>query len=136
MLVIVIGVEPPCPRCERLYMLAKDIVKEIKAEAEVKKIPFDSDEARRLGRVGTAHDITEWADMQMDWCGLRGIVTDGWSQELDDFLMPCKIKADEQGWLMTPVLVVNNEVICSGYVPEKEFIRSALHKKLKLGGNL
>ena len=55
--------------------------------------------------------------MQIDWNKVRDIVSDGWSQELDDILMPCKEMADERGWLMTPVLVIDDEVVCSGYVP-------------------
>ena len=126
----IIGVEPACPRCGRMYTLARETVEELGAEAELNKISFDSKDARRYGRVGTAHDIAEWAGLQMDWSKVRDIVADGWSQELDDFLMPCKVKADERGWLMTPVLLIDDKVICSGYVPEKEFITSAIKDKL------
>jgi len=130
MIITVIGVEPHCPRCARLHTLAREAVEELGTAVEIKKIPFDSEEAQRLGRVGTAHDIAKWASMQIDWKKVRDIAADGWSRELDDFLMPCKTKADENAWLMTPVLVINDEIVCSGYVPEREFIRSAIKNKL------
>lgn len=126
MKITVIGVEPPCPRCKRLYDLSVEIIDELGIEADLKKISFDSGEARKYGRVGTAHDIAEWTDIHIDWSKVQDIVRDGWSRELDDVLMPCKIKADEQGWLMTPVLLINDKVICSGYVPEKQFITLAV----------
>ena len=128
--ITVIGVEPPCPRCERLHKLTQEAVNKLDKNIELKRISFNSEGAKRYGRVGTAHDIADWAGVQMDWSRIRNIVADGWSQELDNFLMPCKIKADEQGWLMTPVLVMDNEIVFSGFVPEPEAITSAINNKL------
>ena len=134
MIISIIGVEPACPRCARMYILAHEAVKELGIEAELNKISFDSEDARVYGRVGTAHDIAEWAGLQIDWSKISDIVSDGWSQELDNFLMPCKLKADEHGWLMTPVLIIDNEIAFSGYVPEQETIKSAINKKLNSVG--
>ncbi len=130
MIIKIIGVEPACPRCDRMYTLARRAVEELGAEAELNKISFDSEDAGGYGRVGTAHDIARWAGHQIDWDKVKDIVADGWSQELDDLLMPCKKIADERGWLMTPVLLINDKVICSGYVPEKAFITFAIQNKL------
>ena len=98
----------------------------------MKKLAYDVDEARKYGKVGTAHHIAEWAEMEMDWCKIREIVSEGWTQEFDDFLMPCTKKAEEKGWLMTPVLIIDDEVVFSGYVPKKEDIKEALTKAAKL----
>jgi hypothetical protein len=130
MIITVIGVEPACPRCKRMYTFAHEAIKELEAAAELNKISFDSENAKVYGRIGTAHDIAEWTDLRIDWDRVREIISDGWTQELDNFLMPCKIKVDEHGWLMTPVLIINNKVICSGYVPEKDFIKSAINNTL------
>jgi len=130
MTIKIIGVEPACPRCERMYTLAREAIEELGAEAKLNKISFDSEDAGVYGRVGTAHDIADWAELQIDWGKVRDIVSDGWSPELDAILMPCKEIADERGWLMTPVLLIDDKVICSGYVPEKEFITSAIKDKL------
>ena len=55
--ITIIGVVPPCPRCKRIYDLTVEAVSELGAKAEIKKIAYDSDEAKKYGRVGTAHDI-------------------------------------------------------------------------------
>lgn len=122
----VIGVDPPCPRCKRMYDLAIEVVSELGMDVKVEKIVYNSEEALKYGRVGTAHDIAEWARMDFDWSGIKNIVSEGWSKQLDDFLMPCKKKADEKGWLMTPVLLINEKVAVMGYVPEKDVIKSFL----------
>jgi hypothetical protein len=41
--ITVIGVNPPCPRCERLYKLTQAAVKKLDKDIEVKKISFDSE---------------------------------------------------------------------------------------------
>jgi hypothetical protein len=40
--------------------------------------------------------------------------------------MPCKKKADLEGWLMTPVLLIDEQVAFTGYVPDKELIKKAI----------
>ena len=126
MKITVIGVVPPCPRCQRIYDLAVEVADELGIEAEMKKIAYDSEEAQRYGKVGTSHDIAEWGNMEMDWCKIREIVSEGWSKELDDFMMPCAKKAEEEGWLMTPVLLIDGKVAFMGYVPNKEDIKTAI----------
>ena len=132
--ITIIGVEPPCPRCARMYDLAVSIVNELGLQAEVAKISYDSNESEKFGRVGTAHDIAQLADFSMDWSKIKDIVVDGWTRELDDFLMPCAEKARENGWLMTPVLAIDEEVVCMGYVPDKEYIKNAIVERMETGG--
>ena len=122
----VIGVDPPCPRCKRMFELTTEAAAELDLNADMKKIVYDSVEAKKYGRVGTAHDIAQWAGMGFDWSGIKNIISEGWSRQLDDFFMPCKKKADEKGWLMTPVLIVNETVAVMGYVSGKEKIKSFL----------
>jgi hypothetical protein len=133
MIIVVIGVVPPCPRCARMYDLAVEIADELGIEVEMRKIAYDSEEAKRYGKVGTAHHIAEWANMEIDWSKIREIISEGWSQEFDDFLMPCTKKAEEEGWLMTPVLLINGKVAFSGYVPRKEDISMAIQAALNSG---
>jgi hypothetical protein len=130
MKITVIGVVPPCPRCQRIYDLALEVANELGIEVETKKIAYDSEEAQRYGKVGTSHDIAEWANMEMDWSKIREIVSEGWSKELDDFMMPCAKKAEEEGWLMTPVLLIDGKVAFMGYVPRKEDIKAIIKKAL------
>jgi hypothetical protein len=128
MKITVIGVVPPCPRCKLMYDLAEEVTKELDVTAEMKKIAYDAEELKKYGKVGTAHHIAEWAEMEMDWSKIREIISEEWSQELDDFLMPCTKKAQENGWLMTPVLLIDDKVVFSGYVPTKEAIKESIQK--------
>ena len=126
MKITVIGVVPPCPRCKHIYDLAVEAAEELGVEVEMKKIAYDAEEAQKYGKVGTAYHIAEWANMEVDWSKIREIISEDWSQEFDDFLMPCTKKAEEKGWLMTPVLIIDDKVAFSGYVPRKEDIKAAI----------
>ena len=129
--ITLIGVEPPCPRCRLLHGITIEAVHELSVQADVKKIACSSDEAQRFGRTGNAHDIAQWAGLEIDWDAVRRLASVGWSQALDDLLMPCKEKADAEGWLMTPVLLIDGQVVCAGYVPDKEYIKAALQNHIK-----
>jgi hypothetical protein len=133
MKITIIGVVPPCPRCRRIHDLAVEAVRELGVQAEIIKIAYDSDEAKKLGRAGTAHDIAEWAQVKIDWDKIREIAAAGWSPELDNLLMPCKERAEIEGWLMTPVLMLDNNVLVMGYVPDKEYIKAAISKHVTKG---
>ena len=131
MKITVIGVVPPCPRCKHIFDLAVEAAEELGIEVEMKKIAYDANEAQKYGKVGTAHHIAEWAEIEMDWGKIREIISEEWSQELDDYLMPCTRKAEEKKWLMTPVLLIDDRVAFSGYVPKKEVIKEAFKKASK-----
>jgi hypothetical protein len=128
MKITVIGVVPPCPRCKYMYDLAEEAAEGLGIAIEMKKLAYDADEAQKYGKVGTAHHIAEWAEMEMDWGKIREVISEEWSQELDDCLMPCTRKAEENGWLMTPVLLIDDRIVVSGYVPAKEAIKKAIQK--------
>jgi hypothetical protein len=133
MKITVIGVVPPCPRCKRIYDLTVQAVNELGVKAEIMKIAYDSDEAKKHGRVGTAHDIAEWAQMKIDWSKIWDIAAEGWSPELDNLMMPCKEKAELEGWLMTPILMLDDKVLIMGYVPDKNYIKATINKHLTKG---
>ena len=132
MKITVIGVVPPCPRCKHIYDLSLEAAGELGVDVKMEKFAFDADEVQKYGKIGTAHHIAEWAEMEMDWSKIREIISEEWSQELDDFLMPCARKAEEKGWLMTPVLLIDDKVAVSGYVPKKEDIKEAFIKAAQL----
>ena len=62
MKITVIGVVPPCPRCKYMYDLAAEAAEELGVAIEMKKLAYDADEAKKYGKVGTAHHIAEWAE--------------------------------------------------------------------------
>ena len=69
--IIVIGTEPPCPRCDLLNRHVSNALCSTEGIAHV-HLPFDSPEAQDLGRklgrkVGTAKQVAEAADVNMNW---------------------------------------------------------------------
>lgn len=134
--VLVIGTEPPCPRCDLLGILVAeatppDVVLNLRHWA------FDSPEAQALGRrlerrIGTAKQVAGDAGISMDWESVSRIVqekqatlprgsrpADAWTPELDAALTPCQRIAESAGYLMTPVLIIDGRVAHHGSVPSK-----------------
>lgn len=124
--IIVIGTEPPCPRCRETYQRAKDAAESITPQPTVRKIVYTSEEARKLGRVGSGHEIAEWAGITVDWDEIRRVAVGEWSPELDRLLMPLREVAVKEGWIMTPVMVVDGTIVHFGSVPTREEVRSWL----------
>lgn len=140
--VIVIGTEPPCPRCDLVGRLVEEIAREANVEVDLRHIAFDSADARTLGRelgrkVGTAKHVAQAAGVRMDWEAVQRLMdrrreelgpgarpAETWTPVLDQMLEACRQVADSAGYLMTPVLVVNGVVKHHGSVPAKETIRS------------
>ena len=127
--ILIIGASPPCVRCIRLFQLAKQLAQQIEAGITVRKIPLNSSEAKRYGKIGTAHDIAELAKMAFDMEHIEALART-WSKELDDELMKYKERAEDIGYLMTPVLIINGRVKTMGFVPEAEKIRDWIESEL------
>ena len=122
--VIIIGTDPPCPRCRETYERARKAVQEIDSTICIRKIVYSSEEAQRFGKVGTAHEVAQWAGIKIDWSKVQERASGEWTQELDDLLMPLKEKAEQENWIMTPVVIVDSEIVHFGQVPEVNEIRS------------
>jgi len=124
--IVIIGADPPCPRCRETYERVKRAALEIDPELSLRKIVCTSEEAQGLGKVGTAHDVAEWADVKMDWNKVYELAAGAWTHELDDLLMPLKEKAEQEHWIMTPVIVIDGEIAHFGQVPSLDDIRRML----------
>lgn len=140
----VIGTEPPCPRCDYLARMLKDVVAEMRISVPVRHLSYTGEEARRFAAIyglepGTAKDVARKAAVDIDWdevytfingSGLKDsspqnescclTTADQWSTELDELLRPCEVKAQAAGIMMTPVLVVGDRCVHQGSVPERE----------------
>jgi hypothetical protein len=125
--IVVIGTDPPCPRCKETYERAKRVCQETGRGISIRKIVYTSEEAQRLGRLGTAHEIAQWAGIKMAWDKVRELASGEWTHELDDLLMPLKEKAEQENWIMTPVVVIDGEIAHFGYVPDLNKIRRMLN---------
>ncbi len=138
--IVIIGTEPPCPRCDYVTRMVQDIVAEMGLDASVRHIAYTGDEARGIAEKcgllpGTAKDVAKTVAVTVDWdrvyaligetspepdqascCGTPG---QRWSPALDEALRPCEERALEAGIMMTPVLVINGKSVHQGSVPER-----------------
>ena len=140
----IIGVDPPCPRCDLTRQRVERINEETGSSVKVRDLTYTDSEAREFAvsigkEPGTAKHVAEKAGIHMDWDYVYSVVKDPpsqpedydkvdgiarfWSPEMDEALRPCQEKADAAGILMTPILIVDEEVKHHGSVPPIEKIR-------------
>jgi hypothetical protein len=143
-----IGVDPPCPRCDLTQQRVERISKKMGGFFKIKKLIYSDADAKKFGEsigkeIGTGRHVAEKAGIDMGWQErFRAVAAnppsrpedfdeiDGiarmWSPEMDELLRPCQEKAESVGMLMTPILVVDGEVKHHGSVPSLEQLRSWL----------
>jgi predicted DsbA family dithiol-disulfide isomerase len=129
MQIIIIGVDPPCPRCAKTYEMAKELSRKL-GGCSVRKITWDSEEAQKYGKVTTGHHIAEEYNVEVRWEEMKDLVSGEWTPKLDELLMPLKYKADEVGILMTPVVIIDGKVAFMGYVPPEAELKEKIRKAL------
>lgn len=140
---LVMDTEPPCPRCDLMGKIIKELIKE-KEEFTLTHCAFDSKEALDLGQKlnkknGTAKYAAKEADVQLDLEKICDIIekkksehggqtepADFWTKELDDILVPCQKAAPAVNYFMTPVLVAKDEVKFFSSVPNKDKLKQLL----------
>jgi hypothetical protein len=135
--IVIIGVEPPCPRCKLLGNIIDAKVEELNIEAEVSHLAYTNPEARRIANSfglvpGTAKDVSGIIHVPIDNEKIsiaknsRTIYPDydfraynncNWTFELDEALRLFEKRAKEVGIMMTPVLIINGELKHQGSVP-------------------
>jgi hypothetical protein len=133
--ILIIGTQPPCPRCKLLTKVVTVKVKELGINAEVKHLAYTDTEAKefaeKLGlEPGTASLVAKRMNVEID--NSKKIVPNlntefnveyedysytNWSYELDEHLRLYENKAKEVGILMTPSLIINGKLKHSGSVP-------------------
>lgn len=135
--IIIIGVDPPCPRCKLLGNLIDAKVIEMEINADVKHWVYTDTEAKEFAQTiglttGTAKNVAIALNEVIDSNRLSEIINNkalamntefgkhndcNWSPDLDELLRPFQLRAKESGILMTPVLIINGEVKHQGSVP-------------------
>ena len=135
--IIIIGTQPPCPRCRLMTKVMAAKVLESGLKAEVRHISYTDREAKdwaaTLGlEPGTAKDVAKRLNRTIDMETIDRIIAEGpnntdyeygeynncgWSRKLDDFLRPFEKKARDTGILMTPVLIINGRIMHQGSLP-------------------
>lgn len=137
----IIGTDPPCPRCAIMGCLVSETAGELHVAVSIDHISYETEQAVRIGRginmtVGTAKHVASAAGITVDWmavhriienppspqrlCRDPGGIASKWSPELDEMLGPCEEAAFAAGVLMTPVLIIDGEIVHSGSVPARE----------------
>lgn len=136
--IVIVGVEPPCPRCKLLGNIIDAKVEELQIEAEVIHLAYTSPEARKIaagfGLVpGTAKDVSAKIQIPIDSevvskaknsrmihpdYDFRAYNNCNWTYELDEALRHFENRAKEVGIMMTPVLIINGELKHQGSVPK------------------
>ena len=144
----IIGTEPPCPRCDYLTRMVKDIVTTAGVPATVRHLAYTCDEARQFAaslglKPGTAKDVARIAAVDVDWNRIHALI-DGpdektsadcessccptaatkWSPALDEALRPCEQIAHKSGILMTPALVLGGRLFHQGSVPDRRRVNA------------
>ena len=143
----IIGVDPPCPRCDLTRQRVERMAQEMGRSISIRNMVYTDPEAREFAdyigkETGTAKDVVKKAGVEIDWNQVSAVyknppsqpedidIIDGparhWSPEFDEALSPCQEKADSVGILMTPIVVVEKEVKHHGSVPSIEQLRSWL----------
>jgi hypothetical protein len=143
----IIGVDPPCSRCDLTRQRAERLAKQMGTNVSVRNLVYSDPEARAFAEsigkeMGTAKDVVQRAGIEMDWNYVAAVyenppsepedmdIVDGpakqWSPELDEALRPCQVKAGSVGLLMTPIVIVQGQVKHQGSVPSMEQLKSWL----------
>lgn len=148
--ILVIGTIPPCPRCKLLTEVLTIEVKALGIEAEIRHIAYTSEEASSIAKKlelesGTAKEVAKRMGHTINLVAPYDIELSSllWEKEkykglshlrnlfeevniLDNRLRVYENAAEENGFLMTPVFIVNGQVIHKGSVPGIDFLRKAL----------
>lgn len=136
--ILIIGTDPPCPRCGLLTNVLTKKIEEMGIYASVHHIAYTCSEAKEFAKkigltAGTAKDVARIAKMDMDSQTISEVIKNytpdiscefykyneyKWSKDLDKLLSQYEDKAKENGIMMTPVLIINDEIKHQGSIPE------------------
>lgn len=138
--IIVIGPETPCIRCTTAYSRAAAIAEQVpEADVHTRKSHVHSPDIEKYGKVECGHEIESVGNVYPDFDHMKRIFAeadpleaeadknaeeiDRLLVELDEVLSPVRRRAEELGYLMTPVVIVNDKVKSAGYVPSLQQLR-------------
>jgi predicted DsbA family dithiol-disulfide isomerase len=140
--VIIIGTEPPCPRCGLLTQVFKEMVATLGLDARVEHISYSDTAAAEFAAglgltAGTAKDVALRMGAELNLQQVKDLVENAvsdpgcvysefnsynWTRDLDQFLKPYELEARHVGILMTPVIIINGKLKHNGSVPAMQEI--------------
>ena len=144
--ILIIGTEPQCPRCRILTRIMREKAKEKDGSVVVRHIGYDSHEAGEIARKyslvpGTAKDVARKTGKKINIKRLTALCEQenlqgnhpyqryndcNWSPELDEELRFYEKEARQVGIMMTPVLVIDGQIVHQGSVPPPEKVEEIL----------
>ena len=76
--ILIIGTEPPCPRCDYLKQMVVDIVNDLDLSVPVRHVEYTGDEAHQIAKAaglvpGTANHVAKNMGISMDWQAILNI---------------------------------------------------------------
>lgn len=138
---IIIGTNPPCPRCDKTYLMAEEIVKESGAECIIRQLELNTEEAKAIAdslghHIGTTREITELTGETVDRKLFADAVlrasertgedprpADLWIPDFDKALDNVVKAAEKVGYYVTPVILKDGELVWHGSVPAEEDLK-------------
>ena len=144
---LIIGTDPPCPRCDRTEMMAARIIKDCGTDCTIRMLDLYSEEAGRIaeamGRmIGTTNEISKASGVAVDRKAFAVAVlkaSEGkddncrpgelWSPAFDEALDAVSKAAEQVNYYMTPVILVDGELLWHGSVPPEEELRKWITEK-------
>lgn len=142
--ILIIGTNPPCPRCDKTLMMAEEIIKDLGTACSVRHIDYKSEEAVRIAsadgrKTGTTKEVSEASGETVDRKAFAEAVlkmADGkdnncrpaelWSPAFDKALENVAKAADKVNFYMTPVIVIGGKVLWHGSVPDETDLRKRI----------
>jgi hypothetical protein len=136
--ILVIGTDPPCPRCGLLLEMMDELVQILGLEdrSRVRHIAWDSplgqglcNDGGEFHDIGTAHQVAKDLNIEADWKHIQQHASDNDVPMLDESLRLVEAAAKNNAWLMTPILIVNGKVYWHGSMPNMERVKSQLKRE-------
>lgn len=144
---LIIGTDPPCPRCDRTAMMAEQIIKDSGADCTIRMLDLYSEEAVHIAeangrKIGTTNEISGASGVMVDRKAFAEAVlkaSEGkdencrpgelWSPAFDEALDAVSKAAEHFGYYMTPVILIGGELLWHGSVPPEEELRKWITEK-------
>jgi len=150
--IIIIGTQPPCPRCKLLTEIITVEAELLGLKAEIRHISYTSDEAVAYARAvelrpGTAKDVSRKVGGEISWDHDCPVSQEAETQIktlnpnlkqfkqlfrevaiLDQRLRYFEDISMDAGILMTPVLLINGKIMHQGSLPRVSDIEKWLYE--------
>ena len=124
----IIGPYPPCIRCHRVYRMMKELKRKHGIDMEIERIYAGSEEAEKYGKIVEAEVFAEKMGIDLDY---RTLFEKRDIKAIDEKLAPYVEMAKERSIFLTPVIIVDGNVVSMGRVLRREELEELIFKTTK-----